>query len=124
MDSKKSLTILLIVAVVALLGFALWQFGGSRSSINSGLSTAPAASSLAVEEVLGRQYIDDLNSLENLNMDMAFFSNPGGDNPDGDPVFRSLVDRHKELPREPVGRDNPFLPINDAQILQAVKPTP
>ncbi|MEK7066475.1 MAG: hypothetical protein AAB965_02830 [Patescibacteria group bacterium] len=120
MDSKKILTIFIVVVVVALAGYMIWQFGGSNSNIPSGLSVAPAVSSTAVEEVLGREYVDRLNALENLNMDTAFFANPGKEDPAGDPVFRSLIDRHKELPREPVGRENPFLPINDTQIQQAV----
>lgn len=121
MDSKKILTIFIIIVIVALIGFALYKFGGSRASIGSGLSTVETSSSSAVEEVLGRPFLDDLNALENLNMDVAFFANPGKENPDGDPVFRSLIDRHKELPREPVGRENPFLPISDAQIREAVR---
>ena len=121
MDSKKILTIFIIVVIVALVGYMLYQFKGTGSNVSSGLSTAPAISSSAIEEVLGREYVDSLNALDNLSMDTAFFSNPGGDNPTGDPVFRSLIDRHQVLPKEPIGRDNPFLPINDAQIQQAVK---
>ena len=112
MDPKKFLTVLIIIIVVALLGFALWKFWGSSAEVSSGLATADSNSSTAYGEVSGQDNIEDFNALANLNMDTAFFSNPDGVDPLGDPVFRSLVDRHQIPADEPVGRDNPFLPID------------
>ena len=95
MDPKKFLTVLIIIIIVALLGFALWRFGGGNAGVSSGLATADPNSSTAYGEVLGQDNIEDFNALANLNMDTAFFSNPDGVDPLGDPVFRSLVDRHQ-----------------------------
>ena len=119
MDSKKILTIVIVLFIVAILGYTLHQFGGSGSTINSGLSVSSGVNQSDVAQILSQSYIDDLNSLDKIKIkedDATFFSNPNGTNPSGDPVFRSLVLRSVPLIDEPRGRDNPFLPINPAAV--------
>ena len=53
---------------------------------------------------VGREIIMLLDELQDINIDGAVFS---------DPAFRSLIDFEQEVRAEPIGRNNPFIPIGN-----------
>lgn len=62
-------------------------------------SSDPASSQAALES---QEFLRLLQLLESVRVDGAIFS---------DQRFRSLIDLRQEIPGEPVGRENPFAPL-------------
>lgn len=91
---------IIIVVLISVLAFFVYSFffGGSKddSLLKSVSNTQSGA------DVIGSEIIQALNQIEALQLDRSIFE---------DPVYRSLVDHSQPIPKEPVGRENPFSPI-------------
>lgn len=95
---KKYKTLILIVAIVIIAGVAYTiLFGGGDDALLTAESPGNTAS--AEESNLLTLLLD----LREVKLDESIFS---------DPVFRSLEDFSQDLVSEPVGRENPFAPID------------
>ncbi|MBI3632521.1 MAG: hypothetical protein HY225_03670 [Candidatus Vogelbacteria bacterium] len=103
MDSKKIITILIIVAGASLVVGLFIYYGGSRSGVSGGLQTV-APLSTADSNALSQDFLVALSSLNSLELNSAFFD---------DKIFRNLVDYSKDIKDEDLGRENPFLPVGD-----------
>lgn len=90
--NKRTILGLLLLGVV---------FGGyylfGRPATLPGIEATSNVAGLGDEELL-----TELSKLKSLELDDSIFS---------DPVFRSLTDFSQPITPEPVGRENPFLPI-------------
>ncbi len=91
-----NLKVVIIVLVIAILGFAAFFYfkGGEEST--SLTSEAPSSSSR------GQNIIRTLNILEALTLSDSIYNRPD---------LKSLKDFSVAVEREPVGRANPFAPI-------------
>ena len=91
----------LIGLALILGGFVAYQLyfsGGEGSSLLKSQSGADIRGS-----VVGREIIILLDELQNINLDDSILD---------DPAFQSLIDFEQEVRTEPVGRNNPFVPID------------
>jgi len=91
---------IIVIVLISVLSFFVYSyfFGGSKDEdlLKSVSNTQSGA------DVIGSEIIQSLNQIETLQLDRSIFE---------DPVYRSLVDHSQPIPKEPVGRDNPFSPI-------------
>lgn len=97
MESKKSLFIPILVILLAILivGYVYFSRGRDNDSLlQTRVKTA--------DEVIGKDLLLSLLKLKTLKLDDSLFR---------DPVFLSLQDWTIELVPQPVGRNNPFLPL-------------
>ena len=85
---------IIIVVVVALIALAYFYFEGGSAPTTSGIESSNAS--------IGQSELQLLNQVENLNIDTNFFT---------DKAYSSLIDYTVEIPREGVGRPNPFAPV-------------
>lgn len=87
-----------IVAVV-IAGYVIFFAGGEEEPAL--VSEQPAGESGSSQ--VGRDLLEQLLQLRSITLEAAVFE---------DPVFDNLRDFGRELSPQPVGRDNPFAPIN------------
>ncbi len=99
----KNLLIALAVAALLFVGyfFYLKDFLAERSGDGDTIS-ADSVSALSAEEET-QNLLARLNLLNSITIDESVFE---------DTRFKSLIDFREDLGREPVGRKNPFAPIN------------
>lgn len=97
---NKNLLLVLVLLVVAVAGFFIFQFvGGDPEPLTS---SQPGFSS-----PIGQELIIELNRLTALkNVKSDLFKNP---------AFASLRDLTQQVAPQPVGRGNPFAPIGSGQ---------
>ena len=86
-----------------IIGFVVmgWFILSSSTSTSSSTSIVQGTSSDA-SSVSGVDLVQALTSLQNVNLDNSFFTNP---------VFASLKDYSRQVTNEPVGRHDPFAPV-------------
>lgn len=95
---KKYKTLILVVAIVIIAGVAYTVlFGGEDDAL---LVAERSDNVASAEESNLLTFLLDLRAVK---LDERIFS---------DPVFKSLEDFGQELVAEPVGRENPFAPID------------
>ncbi|MDO8493459.1 MAG: hypothetical protein Q7S19_02860 [bacterium] len=99
MNSKNITVVVIIVTVSAMLIGIFIYFGGAGSSVDSDLSVVPTAPGT---QNLSRELLSSLASLKDLKLNTDFFK---------DKAFASLIDYSEDLKEDPLGRENPFLPI-------------
>lgn len=87
------------LAIIVIIG-AWYTLGGSGATTESGLVTETFSTPESAEE---RDLVATLLQLRAVKLDGAIFS---------DPIFQSLIDFGSEIQQEPVGRENPFAPLN------------
>lgn len=93
----KNLFTLLGLAVVAVLGYYLFVMQkDSNTTLDSDVTIGEA-------KLASEQFIRELNELSKFELSDAVFA---------DPRFRSFVDFTKPVPPQPLGRDNPFAPVD------------
>lgn len=85
------------IAIAAVLYTAF--FGTSGSDLSLLTSETPQATGRAV----GEDVLELLVTLRGIDLDGSIFE---------DPAFRGLEDFSRELVPEPVGRENPFAPVD------------
>jgi len=104
----KILNIVIVILLLAALVYGYMQFTASPSTTNSGSLSVGAASvstdmtddgALVVQQ---DDFISLLLDLKQISLDTAFLSSS---------VFTSLTDFSREIPKQDVGRRNPFAPI-------------
>lgn len=95
----KKLIIPVIVIVLLFIGYTMFL----KEEGGLGLVTSTLSSDKNVEDILGAEITKSLNQISSINLDGAvIFDNP---------IYKSLVDRTQDLPKEDVGRNNPFAPL-------------
>src|SRR3989344_7038068 len=97
---KNLMTVIIVIVAITLVVSVFIFFGGSKSDIRSDLTTS--STNIPSTEVLSQELLLALSSLKDLELDNNFFK---------DRVFLSLIDYSKDLKDELLGRDNPFLPV-------------
>lgn len=88
----------ILIAAVLLVGGYFAFFSGAGSSALLSSSSGTAATSQVSKELLVT-----IGNLKGISLDNKLFV---------DEAFTSLVDFHVDIPLQPVGRDNPFQPLD------------
>ncbi len=96
---SKNLKVILAVVIVIGIGFVAYSFltKDQAEDSSNGLS-----SETNVQSEVGKKIFATLALINTLKLDRTIL---------GSPVFASLRDLTTEIAPEPVGRDNPFLPV-------------
>ena len=93
---NKTLAIILLVAVLLTGGyFAFFSGGGSSALLTSSGATTSTSQ-------VSRELLATIGDLRGINLDTKIFT---------DDAYTSLVDFHVDIPLQPVGRQNPFQPL-------------
>lgn len=97
-----SIVILAFIAVVILRDDSKDAEGDGllTSTTNTGNTTGGVKQTGA--SAIGAEIITALSQIKSLNLDNSIFS---------DPVFIQLKDKSQPIPKEPIGRENPFAPL-------------
>ena len=101
MDFKNKKTLLITGGVVVLLIIIVWMMIGGGSGSKTDTSLVAVASD-PVELIIGREMLAALDKMKSVKLDTSFFSNP---------VYKSLEDFTVQIPKQPIGRRDPFAPI-------------
>ena len=92
---------LIIVLAVVVAGVAWWGLSGSGSSPSSSLlTTQPLDPSVSPAD---QNLVATLLQLRAVRLEGTIFN---------EPTFKALQDYSTQIVPEPVGRDNPFAPLN------------
>lgn len=94
---------MLVIAGVAVASIAWFALSGRGSNTTGALLSTTKAS--AAQDSIGRDFLELLQELRSVRIDTQVFS---------DPAFASLRDFSSPIISEPVGRENPFAPIDAA----------
>lgn len=97
-----------VLGLIALAYFTLFKGTGSDDTL-----LLVGAVVQSPEDILRNELLESLRELRVLNLDEKIFS---------DPIFNSLTDFTVELSPQPVGRDNPFLPLSGAAAVSTTTP--
>ena len=97
--NKSTISIIILVVVVIIAGGAYFYFYGDN--LPSGGSLLSPASNNA--DTIGAEALALLNKVKSLNIDADFFKSA---------TYATLVDRTQEISSQPVGRANPFAPVD------------
>ena len=99
-ENGKSILIFGAILIVAFIAYS-YLFKGSDNGKTLVQSSPTAADG---GEVVGGDLLAVLNNLQAINLDDAVFN---------DPIFQHLRNFRVEIPPEPIGRPNPFAPIDN-----------
>ena len=102
-ETNAGYKVILIVGVVAVLFVVALTL---MAIVNSGSSNQTAATSdlIRASEQTERQIAAELLQLRNIKLDGSIFTSP---------EYTSLQDFSRPIKGQPVGRPNPFAPINE-----------
>lgn len=102
--------LLLILAAVVAVG--LWIGLSSPSTSDETLLSSENVTGTADTDPAGQEVVETLLALRAITLDGSIFS---------DPAFASLRDTSTDIVQEPVGRPNPFAPL-DGVVVQPPAP--
>lgn len=97
-QSKKTLIILIVIAIVGLIIYFYITGKPSDSSVSS-LETGESATDA---QLAGTRVLNLLNQINSLKIDSTIFESP---------AYKSLIDYSVAIPERSIGRQNPFAPI-------------
>src|SRR3989344_4647536 len=104
-DFKNKKTQAITAGVVVALIIIIWMVvGGGGGSAPEDPSLTAVASD-PVELIIGRDMLAALDKMKAVRLDTSFFSNP---------VYKTLQDFTVQIPKQPVGRRDPFAPIGQS----------
>lgn len=99
----KKFKYLIIIAVVVVIGFVLYTiFTSPTDTSTSSFTKSSTESSGGQANDLAKTFVDQLLTIQNINLKVEFFN---------DPVFVGLKDNHVDIEPQAIGRPNPFAPI-------------
>ncbi len=111
----KYLIIVVIIIVVAFIAYTIYTSGAPANDSTSLQKTTatgsvamgsgnviPSSNSSIPNNDLANSFVDQLLTIQNINLKVAFFN---------DPVFATLKDNHIDIQSQPISRPNPFAPI-------------
>ncbi len=108
-NNTKQIIISIIIIVVAFVGYKMYFVSDTPSN------TALVADKNNSSFIDGQMILVLLNQLNKVTLDDSIFSNN---------VFTRLVSFEKPIADQPIGRNNPFLPIGaDPQVLNTTATT-
>lgn len=109
----KYLIIIVVVLVGAFIAYTIYTGGSSSTDTSTSMqktasdgtvTTATGSGSAVPNNELAKSFVDQLLAIQTINLKVSFFA---------DPVFTGLVDNHKGIDPQPIGRPNPFAPIGN-----------
>lgn len=98
-DRKTQIEIGAAVLALILIG---WYFFGRSSSTDYAPGALLEVNQDPVEAIIGRDLLLALNKMKSIKLDISFFNGP---------EYKSLEDNTVEIPRQPIGRRDPFAPL-------------
>lgn len=87
-----------VIAVLVI--FAGWYFLGRSNQPEASVNVTQDP----VEAIIGRDLLSSLDKMKSVKLDTSFFN---------DPVYKSLQDTSVQVPKQPIGRRDPFAPIGN-----------
>jgi hypothetical protein len=111
-STSKMPAIIGIILVVCAVGYYFYSQSNAPVSPDSSL-TLTTTSSDGTSGIIGSNVLSLLSEIKGLNIDTSFFQTP---------VYESLTDFSVTIPAEPVGKSNPFTPLQGS-ILPVVSTT-
>lgn len=96
---KDKKTLLITGGIIALMIILWMMFGGGSAETDPSLTEI---ASDPVELIIGREMLLSLEKMKSVKLDTALFE---------DNVFKSLEDFTVEIPKQPIGRRDPFAAI-------------
>lgn len=103
MNTLKKFKTPIIFIIVAVAGFVVYANFFASSSADQGTSGLVQSSATANSSAAGDAFVSQLLTLQNITFHTEVLQ---------DPAFKSLNDFSKPLVLQPVGRTNPFAPVN------------
>lgn len=102
-DFKNKKTLLITGGVVLVLIIILWMMfsGGGSGTATDNVPLTEVASD-PVELIIGREMLAALDKMKATKLDTSFLDNE---------VYNSLQDFSVEIPKQPIGRRDPFAPL-------------
>lgn len=97
----------LLIIFAAVIAIGLWIGLSAPSSSDSSLLDAEAVTGSAATDPASQEVVETLLALRAISLDGGLFQNP---------AYISLRDTSTEIVQEPVGRPNPFAPLDGAVI--------
>ncbi len=101
-QKNKKIIIIIAVLIIVFLAYSFISGGSTDNEQDLLTSSNTTQGQTTQSRIVGNEIIAALNQIQTLNLSRDIFD---------DPVFRSLVDRSRPIPAEPVGKSNPFSPI-------------
>jgi len=96
-QKTKQIIIIIVIIVISFIGYKMFFV-----SSETGNTPLVSDKKVTTDFVDGQMTLALLNNLKKVTLDESVFS---------DEVFKSLVSFEKPIMPEPIGRQNPFLPI-------------
>lgn len=103
----KKIIIGVVILAVAYIAYSMFFKTSDSDNLISGSNSFSSDRSLADTQILGNQITQALIQIESLQLNRSIFENP---------IFKSLSDRSEQIISEPVGRKNPFAPLDDSSV--------
>lgn len=104
----KKIIIVVLVIVLAFILFVIIKGSGEEEGdglLTSTVNNSVAGTQASGADTIGAEIITALNQIDSLKLETTIFE---------DPVFRQLIDKSQPLAEEPVGRENPFAPLESS----------
>jgi hypothetical protein len=107
----KYLIIIVLVLVAAFIGYTIYTSGDTSSSSalqktvvdgSGNIVSIPSSGASIPDNDLAKTFVDQLLIIRGIEIKTAIFK---------DPVFLGLVDNHKGIDPQLIGRPNPFAPV-------------
>jgi len=89
----------IVLASIIVVGFLIYQFSGDPA-VEDGLYLDEGID--PIEEILGRDVLNLVSKMKGVKLDTSIFE---------DEAFASLEDFAVEIPKQPIGRRDPFAPF-------------
>lgn len=108
MFNIKKIIIIVVIVILAFVGYAILISGNKKESASGvtrqSVSTTPAGqnSNAATLDGPGKEFVTQLLAIQNIKFNLQFFN---------DPVFKGLQDWSREILPQESGRPNPFAPL-------------
>ncbi len=110
--SKKTILIIIII-LLAGTGYGVYVYtskgdtsvGGVVRQVVSGQAAQAGGMTTNNLDGPGREFVTQLLAIQNIKFNLSIFA---------DPVFMGLQDFSQEIQLQPIGRPNPFAPLNDS----------
>lgn len=100
MDLKNRKTQIEIGVAIVLIALAGWYFWGRGSTPTDSIVQV---SQDPVEAIIGRDLLSALEKMQSVKLDVTFFN---------EPAYKSLQDTTVEVPKQPIGRRDPFASLS------------
>ncbi|HEY1037727.1 MAG TPA: hypothetical protein VGE62_04065 [Candidatus Paceibacterota bacterium] len=109
---NKKFILILIIVLLAGIGYGVYVYTNKSDTPEGGVARVVAGQTAQATGVTtntldgpGREFVTQLLAIQNIKFNLSIFA---------DEVYAGLQDFSQEIQPQPVGRPNPFAPLDDA----------